>query len=274
MEAESKPVQAAKPSQLLIQYSFPAGANRPAGAEETAVKKWKLYHFAIFIVLCLALNYGGRKLAAALNLPLWLDSFGTVLCAYVAGPVCGSIVGITLNLLSGMTNPLSAIYGLTSVTLAIVVGLAAKKRKLDTLFGTMTAASVASIAAIVISIPLNVLFHSGSTGNVWGDGVIGYLREIGCPYLPACAAGQFYIDFLDKTLTLLVLFLALKLVRRVTGWKMTPETRWSTREMARSRASFAHSSGAPANAPPKRSEYPLRRQSADSVARTGWNTSE
>ena len=183
------------------------------------MKKWKLYHFAIFIVLCLALNYGGRKLAAALNLPLWLDSFGTVLCAYVAGPVCGSIVGITLNLLSGMTNPLSAIYGLTSVTLAIVVGLAAKKRKLDTLFGTMTAASVASIAAIVISIPLNVLFHSGSTGNVWGDGVIGYLREIGCPYLPACAAGQFYIDFLDKTLTLLVLFLALKLVRRVTGWK-------------------------------------------------------
>ena len=183
------------------------------------MKKWKLYHFAVFIVLCLALNYGGRALATRLQLPLWLDSFGTVLCAYVAGPLCGSIVGVTLNLLYGMTSPLSTIYGLTSVVLAVVVGLGAKKHRLDTLFGTMTASSVASLAAIAISIPLNVLFHGGSTGNIWGDGVIGYLREIGCPYLLACGLGQFYIDFMDKTLTLLALFAALKLVRRMTGTK-------------------------------------------------------
>ncbi|MBR0179478.1 MAG: hypothetical protein IJQ03_03470 [Firmicutes bacterium] len=181
------------------------------------MKKWKLYHFVIFIVLCLGLNYGGRALATNLNLPLWLDSIGTVLCAYVAGPVCGSIVGLTLNLLYGMLSPLSSIYGLTSVTLAVVVGIAAKKHKLETLFGTMTTSSAAALAAIAISVPLNLLFHGGSTGNVWGDGVIGYLKEIGCPHVLACGVGQFYIDFLDKTLTLLILYLAMKLTRRVTG---------------------------------------------------------
>ena len=183
------------------------------------MKKWKLYHFSIFIVLCLALNYGGRALATRLSLPLWLDSFGTVLCAYVAGPVCGSIVGATLNLLYSMITPLSSIYGLTSIALAVIVGIAAKKNKLETLFGTMATSSAASLAVITISIPLNVLFHHGSSGNVWGDGVIGYLREIGCPYLLACGAGQFYIDFADKTITLLALFLALKLVKRVISKK-------------------------------------------------------
>ncbi len=183
------------------------------------MKKWKLYHFAIFIVLCLALNYFGRLLATSLNLPLWLDSFGTVLCAYIAGPVCGSMVGLTLNLLHGMTSRVSAIYGLTSVALAVVVGLAAKKNKLETLFGTMTASSLACLAAIAISVPLNILFSGGSTANIWGDGVIDYLREIGCPYLLACGIGQFYIDFMDKTLTLVVLYLALKLAHRVAGQK-------------------------------------------------------
>ena len=183
------------------------------------MKKWKLYHFSIFILLCLALNYFGRMLAQRFQLPLWLDSFGTVLCAYAAGPVCGSIVGVTLNLMYGMTSPLSAIYGLTSIVLAVIVGLAAKRGKMDTLFGTMTVSSAASLGAIVISLPLNILFHGGSTGNIWGDGVVAYLIEVGCPRLLAEGLGQFYIDFMDKTLTLMALYLALKLIRRVTGRK-------------------------------------------------------
>ena len=183
------------------------------------MKKWKLYHFAIFIIFCLALNYGGRALATRFQMPLWLDSFGTVLCAYLAGPVCGSIVGITLNLLYGMTIPYAAIYGLTSVSVALVVGLAAKKDKMETVFGAMTVSSLAALSAIVISIPLNLLFHGGSTGNIWGDGVMNYLQEIGFPFLLASGIGQFYIDFADKTLTLLTLYLLLKLVRRVTGKK-------------------------------------------------------
>ena len=187
------------------------------------MKKWKLYHFALFILLCLALNYGGRALATSLQLPLWLDSFGTVLCAYIAGPVCGCMVGVTLNLVYGMTSPLASIYGLTSLTLGLVVGIAAKKKKMDTLFGTMTVSTVASLAAILISLPLNLLFHGGSTGNLWGDGVIAYLREMGWPRPLACGVGQFYIDFMDKTITLLSLFAVMKLARRATGQKTETE---------------------------------------------------
>ena len=55
-----------------------------------------------------------------LSLPLWLDAFGTVLSAYIAGPVGGSIVGLTGNLIYAVENRLSIIYSVTSVTLGII----------------------------------------------------------------------------------------------------------------------------------------------------------
>lgn len=189
------------------------------------MKKWKLYQFCIFIALCILLNYGGRKLSALLELPVWLDSFGTVFCAYVAGPVCGSIVGLAGNLISGMENRLSVIYGLTSVAMGVIVGIAAKRKMLETLFGTMSVAAVAAVAAIVVSTPLNILFSGGSTANKWGDGVIAFLQEYGFPVILSDVLGQFYVDFMDKLLTLLFLFLMLRLIRWIVKKKNKGEAK-------------------------------------------------
>ena len=181
------------------------------------MKKWKLYQFCIFILLCLALNFGGRLLSRHFSLPLWLDSMGTALCAYMTGPVCGCIVGLTGNLIVGMQSHLSVIYGLTSMAMGLIVGRAARNGKMDTAFGTMSVASLVTLAAVAVSAPLNILFYHGSTGNIWGDGVIAYLQENGFPALVSQVIGQFYIDFADKTLTLMALFLLLRLARRIAG---------------------------------------------------------
>ena len=77
------------------------------------MKKWKIYQFALFVALCILLNVGGRLLSAHFRLPLWLDSFGTVLCAYVGGPVCGALVGVTSNVIHGMKDHISYAYTLT-----------------------------------------------------------------------------------------------------------------------------------------------------------------
>ena len=181
------------------------------------MKKWKLYQFCIFILFCLALNIGGRWLAQHFSWPLWLDSMGTALCAYMTGPVCGCIVGLTGNLIVGMQNHLSVIYGLTSLAMGVIVGRAARRGRMDTAFGTMSVASLVTLAAVAVSAPLNILFYHGSTGNVWGDGVIAYLQENGFPVLLSQVIGQFYIDFADKTLTMMALFLLLRLFRRIAG---------------------------------------------------------
>ena len=179
-------------------------------------KNMKAPLFALFILFCIIVNFFFRLFAYQFQLPLWLDCFGTALCAYTAGPVCGGIVGMTGNLLFGMKNHVSSIYGLTGATVGVIVGFAAKKRKMDTLFGTMSVVSQATLLSAAIATALNVLFYGGMTSNPWGDGVIHFLREKGVPWFLCIITGEFYIDFLDRLVTLLLLYAAL----RVYHWIM------------------------------------------------------
>ena len=188
-------------------------------------KNGKLSLFALFVVFCILLNFFFRLFASHFQLPLWLDCFGTALCAYTAGPVCGGIVGMTGNLLFGMKNHVSSIYGLTGAAVGVIVGLAAKKRKMDTLFGTMSVVSQATLVSVAIATVLNVLFYNGMTNNLWGDSVIYFLQENGVPWFISIIAGEFYIDFLDRLVTLVLLYLALRLFHRIIGKK-----RWNDDE--------------------------------------------
>ena len=170
------------------------------------MNKRKTVGFALFLFFCILLNYGGGLVAERFTLPLWLDSFGTVLAGALAGPFCGGAVGLTGCLVQSVSyDPVSAVYGLTGMALGVIVGFGARKKRLETLFGTMTVSTAAALVSVAVPVPLNLLFRGGSTGNVWGDGVITTLTEKGWPMLVSQFAGPFYLDFLDKVLTLLVL---------------------------------------------------------------------
>ena len=152
------------------------------------MKKWKIYQFALFIILCIALNFAGRVIASNGRLPVWLDTFGTMLCAYIAGPVIGSLVGITGNLIDAMSTGSSAIYALTSVAIAVILGISARKKMMENWFGAMTISVFISLASTAICVPLNYFFAEGRTANIWGDGVIDRLLEIGAPKILAIIA--------------------------------------------------------------------------------------
>ena len=180
------------------------------------MKDWKTWKIFLFAGLCVLLNVGGGRLASGLRLPLWLDSFGTALSAYVGGPVCGSLVGVTGNLIDGLGsgNPLGAVYALTSVALAVVVGAAARRDRLSTFHGVLLVSTLSALASMVISVPLHLYFDGGNIGNLWGDSAAAFLRERGCPHWLSTIAGDFYVNFPDKLLTMLGTALAIKIARR------------------------------------------------------------
>ena len=178
-------------------------------------KKWKYPAFILFITFCIMLNYFGRQFSTYFQLPIWLDSFGTVLCAYIAGPVCGAVVGMTGNLIYAMITPVSAVYSLVSICLGIIVGIAAKKRALESMFGIMTVSAVSAVVSMMLAVPLNIIFYHGKTGNLWGNGVLGILREWGAPEWLSVTVGEFYVNFLDKLLTLFLLVGVLRLIKAV-----------------------------------------------------------
>ena len=177
------------------------------------MKKWKIYQIIPFTILCVALNIGGRMLAKWLQWPMWLDSLGTVLCAYIGGPVCGALVGVTGNLAYGLENHLSVAYALTSMVLGVIIGIGARRKQFDSLYGTMLVATGATAVALAVSLVLNVAIADGYTGNKWGDALIDYLLGKGWPGIICDFFGQLAIEFVDKSLTMLLLYLMIRLIR-------------------------------------------------------------
>ena len=181
------------------------------------MKKWKTWQVVAFTMLCLLLNIGGRLLAAGLELPFWLDSLGTALSACVGGPVVGAMVGMTGNLAYCAVNHLSAAYSLTSIALGVIVGIAARRHWFDRLYGFMKAASLAMLVALMVSVPLNYAFSGGYTGNLWGNGLIDYLRDRNWPEIICVVLGQLAIEFPDKLITIAAVYLAIQAKRQRGG---------------------------------------------------------
>lgn len=173
----------------------------------------KDFKVILFIISCIFLNMAGKAFADFLQLPLWLDSFGTVLMAYRFGALCGAVVGITMNVLYSWSDSISYVYSLTSIAIAVVVSFAARRKWFETFFGTMTVSLWVTFVSVLISVPMSWFVSDGMTGNLWGDGVIRYMRELGIPEFVCSILGEFYLDFLDKVVTLGALFATIKIWR-------------------------------------------------------------
>ena len=174
---------------------------------------YKPYQIIMLVLFSMAVNLGGRVIADALRLPLWADSFGTFLAAYALGPACGVIVGVSGNILHGLINHVTFVYALTSIFIAIIVGVLARRGWFDTLLKTMSLSVVVTLVCVVISVVLNITFYGGDVGNDWGNGIVELFASWGVPHLICLILGQFYMDFLDKVFTLVSLYVFLRLYR-------------------------------------------------------------
>ncbi len=173
---------------------------------------------------CVAANLFGGWIATALSLPLWLDSVGTICAAYFWGPVCGILVGAGSNIISSLVYGSYFIYAVTSVAIALVTAYAARKKALDSFFGTMCLATALTAVSLIISIPLNWSTTGGMTSNAWGDAVISYLAERGAGKV-RFLLGQYYTDFVDKTVCVLLIYFVRLLYENV-------HVRWLLRKRA------------------------------------------
>lgn len=189
------------------------------------MKRKNSFRICIFVVGCILINYYGKAFSDFLTLPLWLDSIGTVFAAYVFGPVCGAIVGVTANIMYCLHSEVSLFYGLTNLVVGVTVGICGKKGLLKSMFGVLSTAFLVTILSVFISVPLNFMLSDGATGNMWGDGVSGLLQELGCNVQISNIIGEFYLDFVDKVVTMLILFVVVQLYQKGKG-KMKKVVSW------------------------------------------------
>ena len=101
------------------------------------MKNKKEYMIIFVTVAALLIDILGREFAVKFVLPVWTDSIGTFLVAYLYGPVCGAFVGFTNNIIYGIFVEQELIYCVVGSMLGIIVGIYSKKRVFDKQFTTM-----------------------------------------------------------------------------------------------------------------------------------------
>ncbi len=165
-------------------------------------------------LLCVLMNIAAKALTSALDFPMMFDTIGTMLCAYIYGPVHGAVVGLATNIAYNAAAPIYSIYGLVNAAAGVIVGLFAKKRYLESKFGVLTTTMVVTVVSALISTPLNIIFFDGEVNNKWANGVVELFKTRNFNEYFAYFAGEFYLDFVDKLCTIAVLVAAIRIYRR------------------------------------------------------------
>ena len=165
----------------------------------------------VLIRLGVAVNLVIGQIVAALVLPVYLDSIGTMLVASLVGPRAAVITGLTSQVLAAVLsgNFIWLPFGIVQVVIAVYAAGAARVGALRRLRTALPAGFLLGILAGLTSAPISLALFGGATaGGV--TAVTAVLRAIGVPLSVAVFTSSISVDLLDKTLSFGLLCLILR----------------------------------------------------------------
>lgn len=160
--------------------------------------------------LLLTLNLVLGKLAAALSLPVYLDSVGTILAAALLPPVFAIGVGVCSSLVGGLViNPYFPPYAPVQLVIAVVAVLLCRAGFLRRWWTAVVAGFLIGLAAMVTAAPITTVLFGGVTltGTTALNAV---LIASGHSILKSVLGGSFLVESVDKPAAALLAFLVLK----------------------------------------------------------------
>ena len=162
----------------------------------------KITPFTItFTAICIALNYIGANIALFLKLPVYLDTFGTLLASLILGPIFGVGTAIASALISAFTTDISAIYfSPVAILLALLVSVfftSDSKPRLNLLWKTVLVSLPATaLASLITVIVFKGITPSGSSIIVQG------LHGLGLDLVTSTIIVQALTDYADRLIVI------------------------------------------------------------------------
>jgi energy-coupling factor transport system substrate-specific component len=155
----------------------------------------------VLVRLGVALNLVVGQIVAALLLPVYLDSLGTILVAALVGPRAAIVAGLTSQVLAAVIsgNFSWLPFGLVQVVIAVYAWGAARTGLLKRLTTALPAGFLLGLLAGGTAAPIAYFMFGGATaGGV--TAVTTTLRALGAPLPVAVAVASMGTDLLDKTI--------------------------------------------------------------------------
>ena len=168
-------------------------------------------YLPVLVLAGIAINFAGARLALYFELPLFLDSLGTLLSAMLGGFLPGIVVGFSSNVINGIRDPITLYYGLISIMLAVAAVYMSRRGFFASVGKTILAILVFVLIGGGLGSVLTWLLYGLNIGSgISAPWAVLLYEQWGLPKFLAQLSADMIIDLLDKTVTVLA---ALGLIR-------------------------------------------------------------
>lgn len=163
------------------------------------------------MALCVAMNVVGSFIVLTTKLPLFLDTAGTMLVAFLYGPVMGALAGALTYVISGSTfDPVGYFFIPSQIAVGLTAGWLFKKgffRGSKTIIGIIIIILINTIvAATIATFVFDGVTSSGTSYIVQG------LKAVGVSIFYSVFSTQLASEAVDKTM---MAILALTILKRL-----------------------------------------------------------
>jgi PAS domain S-box-containing protein len=164
------------------------------------------------LAACIVLNVVvGQIVRNVLELPIFLDSVGTILAGALVGPLAGAGVGAASNLISGLlfNDPGIMPYAITAACIGVAAAAAAALGAFKSLPGAVLAGLLTGVLAALVSAPISA-YVAEATSSPGQVALRGLLDSTGENLLKAITLEGFISDPLDKALSFALVYFILR----------------------------------------------------------------
>ncbi|MDQ4489672.1 ECF transporter S component [Sinomonas sp. ASV486] len=168
------------------------------------------------IPVALVLNIVLGQFVGTAIVPIYLDSIGTVLVGFLAGPAAGAATGLLSTIVWSFFNPTLIPFAAGAAVIGALAGLTARLGGVRRVWLLPVAGLVTGAIAAVIGATVAVAVFGGTSTGATGA-VIAVFRATGDTLVDSVVKGAILSDLIDKLVTFVVAaLLAYALPRRAT----------------------------------------------------------
>jgi energy-coupling factor transport system substrate-specific component len=180
-----------------------SAAEQPRG-DAMAQTSSRMMRAAVFSAACIAINVGLSKVAAVLQLPVFMDTVGTILSGAMVPPSYSILVGIVSNLIGGVvTHPAVPFYIGTQVVVSLMSIVGFRRGWFDTLPAAIGLGLAIGIATAIVSAPITVLAFGGVT-EPGATALNAVLLAAGYDLWTSVLSGTLVVSSVDKVIAAVI----------------------------------------------------------------------
>ncbi len=182
----------------------------------------------LLCVMGIALNLLGSGLSAALGLPVYFNTSGTILAAAMGGYLPGILTGFASNLLLAFGNPTQLYYGIVNIITGICAAWFARRGKYRRFPSALGTIPVIAVITGAMGAGLTWFLSSSDIGGQLGGMVLQMQESMRIAKFSAQLTVELLYELIDKTVSTALTYLLLRLIPKAFQESLLRGGRWQS----------------------------------------------